>query len=92
MARPTPEELESALAMAAQMRDKKLDPFLIAKSLLSENYRAKCLQEVLQAADRYLNMGMSESERSRLQKAIEKAKDAEAYSSPHQRSENFGLE
>ena len=91
MPRPTQEELDTALAMAANMRDKNLDPFFVAKALLSENYRAKCLQEVLLAADRYLNMGMSESERTRLKRAIEKAKDAQAYTSGQARSE-FGLE
>ena len=91
MTRPTDEELETALAMAAQMRDKKIDPFFIAKALLSEHYRARYLHEVLHAADRYLNMGMSESERTRLKRAIEKAKDAEAYTSAQPRS-NFGLE
>jgi hypothetical protein len=91
MTRPTTEELESALAMAAQMRDKDLDPFLIAKSLLSENYRARCLQEVLEAADRYVNLGMADSERTRLIRAIEKAKNMEDYNT-RQRQDNFGLE
>jgi hypothetical protein len=91
MTRPTEDELNSALAMAAQMRDKDLDPFLIAKSLLSENYRARCLQEVLVAADRYINMGMADSERTQLIRAIKKAKEMEAYST-HQRQDDFGLE
>jgi hypothetical protein len=91
MSRPTTEELDTALAMAAQMRDKKNDPFFLAKALLSENYRAKCMHDVLLAADRYLNMGMSESERTRLMRAIEKAKDAEAYTSSQARND-FGLE
>ncbi len=91
MPRPTAEELETALTMAAQMRDKNIDPFFVAKSLLSEHYRAKCMHEVLLAADRYLNMGMSESERTRLKRAIEKAKDAEAFTASAARS-NFGLE
>lgn len=91
MSRPTEQELETALAMAAQMRDKHLDPFFVAKALLSENYRAKCLQDILQAADRYLNRGMSETDRGRLRRAIDKAKDAEAYAS-HQGRSGFGLE
>ena len=91
MPQPTPEELDTALDMAAKMRDKKLDPFFIAKALLSEHYRAKCMHEVLLAADRYLNMGMSESERTRLKRAIEKAKDAQSYTSGQARND-FGLE
>jgi len=47
MAKPTEEELETALKMAAQMRDKNLDPFFIAKALLSHNYRMKYLEEIL---------------------------------------------
>ena len=91
MSKPTDEEMKTALAMAAQMRDKKLDPFFIAKALFSEHYRAKHLHEVFVAADRYLNMGMSESERRKLISAIEKAKNMEAYTS-HKGREGFGLE
>ena len=91
MAKPTEEELETALKMAAQMRDKNIDPFYIAKSLLSHNYRIKHLEEVMRAADRYINHGMSEQERTRLIREIEKAKDAESYTSGEGR-ESFGLE
>ncbi|HHO58644.1 MAG TPA: hypothetical protein ENJ64_00275 [Thiotrichales bacterium] len=91
MAKPTEEELETALKMAAQMRDKDIDPFFIAKALLSHNYRIKYLEEIMQAADRYLNRGMSEQERTRLLRTIEKAKDTESYTSSQGRS-SFGLE
>ena len=91
MSKPTEEELESALRMAAQMRDKKIDPFFIAKALLSHNYRIKYLEETLRSADRYINHGMSEQEHTRLIRTIEKAKDAESYTSIHER-ESFGLE
>ncbi len=91
MPKPTPEEMDTALKMAKQMRDKDIDPFFIAKALLNLNYRMAFLQEVLQAADRYVNMGMAERERSRLIRAIEKARDAEAYTAQTERS-NFGLE
>ena len=90
MSKPTEEELTTALNMAAQMRDKKIDPFYIAKTLLSHNYRIKYLEETLKAADRYLNHGMSEQERSHLLRSIEKAKDAESYTSGEER-ESFGL-
>ncbi len=91
MSKPSEEELETALKMAANMRDKKIDPFFIAKTLLSHNYRIKHLEEVLQAADRYINFGMSEQERTHLIRAIEKAKDIDSYTSG-KRSESFGLE
>jgi hypothetical protein len=91
MTRPSEKELESALAIAEQMRDENNDPDLIAKSLLSEHYRAQYLQEVLIAADRYINLGMAETERTHLIRAIEKAREMEAYSTRQSR-DNFGLE
>jgi hypothetical protein len=91
MPKPNDEELATALTMARQMRDKNLDPFFIAKALLSEHYRADSLRDVLKAADRYLNLGMSETERTHLMRAIEKAKDVEAYTS-HEGRGGFGLE
>ncbi len=91
MAKPTDKELETALKMAAQMRDKKIDPFFVAKCLLSHNYRIKHLEDTLRSADRYINCGMSEQERTKLMRSIEKAKDAESYTSGKGRR-NFGLE
>jgi hypothetical protein len=91
MSKPTEEELETALKMAAQMRDKKIDPFFIAKSLLSHNYRMKYLEEILTSADLYINHGMSEQEKTHLIRKIEKAKDAESFTSGQERS-SFGLE
>lgn len=91
MSKPTKEELESALKIAAQMRDKKSDPFFIAKSLLSHNYRIKYLEEIMHAADRYINRGMSEQEKTHLIRTIEKAKDAESFTAGKER-DSFGLE
>ena len=91
MSKPTEEELETALNMAAHMRDKEIDPFFIAKSLLSHNYRIKYLEDILKSADRYINHGMSEQERTHLIRTIEKAKDAESFTSGQQR-DSFGLE
>jgi len=91
MSKPTDEELDTALKMAAQMRDKKIDPFFVAKTLLSHNYRIKHLEEVLKIADRYINRGMAEQERTQLIRAIEKAKDTESYTAGKER-DSFGLE
>ena len=91
MSKPTEEELETALKMAAQMRDNKEDPCFIAKSLLSHNYRIKYLEEIMRSADRYINHGMSEQERSHLIHTIEKAKDADSFTSGKRR-DSFGLE
>jgi len=90
MSKPTEEELAAALKMAAQMRDKNIDPFFIAKSLLSHNYRIKYLEEILYAADRYINRGMSEQEKTHLIRTIEKIKDSESFTSGTGRS-SFGL-
>ena len=91
MSKPSEEELNIALKMAAHMRDKDIDPFFIAKALLSHNYRIKYLEQIMRAADRYLNQGMSDQERTHLIRTIEKAKDAEAFTSSHER-DSFGLE
>jgi len=91
MSKPTEEELEMALKMAAEMRDSKTDSSFIAKALLNYNYRFKYLEEILHAADRYINQGMSEQEHMHLVRAIEKAKDVESFTSNEERS-LFGLE
>ena len=91
MSKPSNEELETALKMAANMRDKKIDPFFVAKTLLSHNYRMKYLEEIMQAADRYINRGMSEQEKTHLIRTIQKVKDAESFTSQGE-AESFGLE
>lgn len=91
MPKPSDEELNSALKMAVQMREKSIDPFFLAKTLLSHNYRIGYLEQVLKAADRYLNMGMADKERTALLKAIEKAKASESHTAQQER-ESFGLE
>lgn len=91
MSKPTEEELSIALKMAEHMRDKDIDPFFIAKSLLSHNYRIRYLEDVMKLADLYINHGMSEVERTKLIRSIEKAKDEDSYTSSTERG-SFGLE
>jgi hypothetical protein len=91
MPKPTDEELDIAIQKAIEMREENNDPFNLAKCLLSHNFRMKHLEEVLMLADRYINMGMSDKERTHLIRAIEKAKDVESYTA-HQEQERFGLE
>jgi hypothetical protein len=91
MPQPTPQELDEAIKMAIQMREKRLDPYYVAKCLLSHNYRIKHLERVLTAADRYLNMGMAEQERTQLLHEIQMAKDLESFTSQHE-MDNFGLQ
>ncbi len=91
MSKPTDEELESAIHKAIEMRESGDDPSCLAKCLLSLNYRIRHLEEVLKTADRYINMGMSDQERTHLIRAIDKAKDTESYTS-QQEQQQFGLE
>jgi hypothetical protein len=91
MPKPTDEELQAAIQKAIEMREQNDDPFNLAKCLLSHNFRMKHMEEVLKSADRYINMGMSEQERTQLIRAITKAKDTESYTS-QQQQERFGLE
>jgi hypothetical protein len=91
MPKPSEEELETALKTAAQMRDDDNDPFFVAKALLSHNYRIRYLEEVMHVADRYINHGMSEQEKTHLIRTIEKAKDAEYFTANKER-DSFGLE
>ena len=91
MPKPSDKELELALKTAVSMRENNDDPDKLAKCLLSHNFRIKHLEEVLTIADRYFNMGMSERERTKLISAIQKAKNAESYTS-QQEQERFGLE
>jgi hypothetical protein len=91
MPKPTDEELATAIQKAISMREDNDDPDNLAKCLLSHNFRMKHLEEVLRIADRYMNMGMSEKERTQLIRAIAKAKDVESYTA-HEEQERFGLE
>ncbi|MDH5485052.1 MAG: hypothetical protein OEY43_07440 [Gammaproteobacteria bacterium] len=91
MSKPTDDELKIALQEAIRMKEQNDDPKYVAKALLSHNYRIKYLQQVLQIADRFMNHGMAEHERSQLLRMIEKAKDAES-STAHDEREDFGLE
>ena len=91
MPKPTDEELETALKTAVSMRENGDDPFNLAKCLLSHNFRMKHMEQVLAIADRYCNMGMAQRELTHLVRAIDKAKNAESYTSQTQ-EERFGLE
>jgi len=78
MGKPTEEELNTALAEAARMREQGEDPCFVAKSLLNLNYRLGHLEHVLQAAERYLHSGLAEHNHAELIKSIETFKRADA--------------
>lgn len=75
MSKPSPQELEHALETAKQMRETNTDSNFIAKSLLNCHYEATYLEQVLHAAEHYINSGLGEREHSRLIQAINKYRD-----------------
>ena len=91
MSKPTNIELSIALKKAQELKEKGEDEDFLGKALLNHNYRLKYLEEVLTAADRYMNHGMAEHERMVLLRKIELAKEAE-YRTAGEEHEDFGLE
>lgn len=91
MSKPTEIELKTALVASATMKEHNKDPFFIAKSLLNHNYRLKYYEELLTAADRYMNHGQAEHERMKLLRCIEKIKETEIKIEKG-KIDNFGLE
>ena len=75
MSKPTPEELQHALEKSKAMREMGDDPDFIAKSLLNCQYQSTYLQQVLTAAEHYINSGLGEREHTRLIQALKKARE-----------------
>ena len=73
------------------MKEHDKDPFFVAKTLLNHNFRLKLYEDLLKAADRFMNQGQAEHERMKLLRCIEKIKDAEIRSAK-QENDRFGLE
>ena len=91
MSKPTDIELSLALQKARQMKEQGDDADFLAKTLLNHHYRLGYLEELLTAADRYMNHGMAEHERMALLRCIEKARQAE-YRTAGEQHDSFGLE
>ena len=77
MGKPTDEELALAIKAAKIMREKGLDTMFVAKALLNCHYRMGYLMEVMKLSDEYLRSGLSEQVHMKLERAIQKAKEAE---------------
>lgn len=90
MSKPTEQELNMALEHAKHLRETGQDTYYLAKTLLNCNYQMSYLVEVLNAAERFLQSGMDESEHSRLVKAIETARKVDDYSA-HREHPELGL-
>jgi len=91
MSKPTDIELKTAITHAIKMKESGQDEFFLAKSLINHHYRIRYLEEVLKIADRYMNHGMADHERTELLRAIEKARAAEMRTAGDEH-EDFGLE
>lgn len=91
MSKPSDIELKTSLVAAATMKEHDKDPFFIAKTLLNHHYRLKFYEDLLKAADLYMNHGQAEHERMKLLRCIEKVKDEELRISKEEVDE-FGLE
>jgi len=90
MSKPNAEELERALETAQHMREMDKDPDFIAKSLLNCHYQSTYLQQVLHAAEHYINSGLGEREHTRLIQAINKAREVDERSAK-QSHQDLGL-
>ena len=90
MSKPTEIELKTALIAAETMKEHDKDPFYIAKTLLNHNFRLNHYEDLLKAADSYMNRGQSERDRMTLLKCIENIKDVENRIS-NETNRNFGL-
>ena len=90
MSKPTPQQLEQALNTAKNMRESGNDPDYLAKSLLNCHYQASFLEQVLHAAERYINSGLGEREHTRLIQAINKARTVDEKSAK-QAHQDLGL-
>ena len=90
MSKPNPQELERALEAAKEMRENGKDPDFIAKSLLNCHFQSTYLQQVLLAAQHYINSGLGEREHTRLVQAINKARDIDERSAK-QKHQDLGL-
>ena len=77
------DELEQALEVAKMMREEGQDPDFLAKSFLNCHYQSMYLEQVLHAAEHYLNSGQGEREHTRLIQAINKAREVDEHSTKH---------
>ncbi len=90
MSKPNLQELERALDKAKHMREMEKDPDFLAKSFLNCHYQSTYLEQVLHAAEHYINSGLGEREHTRLIQAINKAREVDERSAK-QNHQELGL-
>lgn len=71
MAKLDPKELKMAMREAARMREANEDPYFLAASILTQNFRIRQLEHVASAAERLLQAGPSEALLIDLQQALQ---------------------
>ena len=71
MAKLDPKELKLAMREAARMREANEDPYFLAASILTQNFRIRQLEHVASAAERLLQAGPSEALLIDLQQALQ---------------------
>lgn len=95
MTMPTPQQIETALAAAEQLRDSDQDDQSLGCSLLYLQRRNKVLERLLEAVEHYLNSGHGQHEHVRLIKAVDEARHQawqEAADRGEDTSSTLGLE
>lgn len=71
MAKLDPKELKMAMREAARMREANEDPYFLATSILTQNFRIRQLESVASLAGQVLESGPSEDLLEALQQALE---------------------
>lgn len=88
--KPTPEHIRAAIQAAEAMRERGEDPDHLAATLLYLKRHCERLEEVFLHAERYMSFGQDEGEHTRLVRALEAARRAEAREAGSEEQE-FGL-
>ncbi len=91
MAKPTDEELLAAVAAARRVLERGDDATGIARCLVWLHDRNLHLEQVYEAAERYLHSGLAEPEHARLLRALEATRDAERREAHRDAEDTFGL-
>jgi hypothetical protein len=71
MAKLDPKELKMAMREAARMREANEDPYFLAGTILTQNFRIRQLEAVALAAEGLLENGVSADTLDKLQEALQ---------------------
>jgi len=88
--KPSTEQMQHALEVAASMRDRDEDPDYLSMTLLYLQHRLEVLEQVHTAANEYMHFGQEERQHARLHRALESVRDFEIQES-NQEKQDLGL-